>query len=362
MSKRIIATVTNDLNFDQRMIRICKSLVSFGYDVKLVGRELPSSVPLLEQPFDQFRIKCKRTSGPLFYLEYNIRLYRYLKKEEFELLNSIDLDTVLAALLLRRKKEVSWVLDAHEYFPEVPEVTNRPLVKAIWKYFERAALRKADIIYTVSGSIAKLYQKKFNREVEIIRNLPKLRSKNVVKPESEEVSIIYQGALNEGRCVDLYIKAMHRLNAHLYLAGEGDLSDPLRELVSRENLQEKVTFLGRLDPEALWQWTQKATMGLNVLENKGKSYFYSLSNKFFDYIQAGIPSLNSKFPEYVDLNDSYGVALFAEPNVDSIVEAISSILSDDERYKRIHENCTRAAKSLHWEEEEVKLKRIYEGI
>ena len=44
--KHITFTVTTDLTYDQRMIRICTSLAAAGYAITLVGRKLQSSIPL----------------------------------------------------------------------------------------------------------------------------------------------------------------------------------------------------------------------------------------------------------------------------------------------------------------------------
>jgi hypothetical protein len=41
--KKLAFTVTNDLNYDQRMQRICGTLANAGYDVLLIGRKLKTS-------------------------------------------------------------------------------------------------------------------------------------------------------------------------------------------------------------------------------------------------------------------------------------------------------------------------------
>ena len=47
MSKgKIYCTVTNDLNQDQRMHRICSSMTQMGFDVTLVGRTKSNALPL----------------------------------------------------------------------------------------------------------------------------------------------------------------------------------------------------------------------------------------------------------------------------------------------------------------------------
>src|ERR1700761_2866010 len=76
--KRIYFTVTNDLNYDQRMIRICRSLAAAGYSVVLTGRRLPGSPPLRTETFEQKRLHCWFHKGKLFYLEFNIRLFFFL--------------------------------------------------------------------------------------------------------------------------------------------------------------------------------------------------------------------------------------------------------------------------------------------
>ena len=76
--KKIILAVTTDLNYDQRMQRICNSLSSASYEVLLLGREKADSLPLKEQQYEQHRLKLLAEKGPLFYLFFNLRLFLYL--------------------------------------------------------------------------------------------------------------------------------------------------------------------------------------------------------------------------------------------------------------------------------------------
>ena len=361
--KKIVCTVTNDLVYDQRMIRICDTLATAGYDVTLVGRKLNRSAPILDQNFKQYRCKNRFHTGPLFYLEHNIRLFLVLLRNRPEVVNTIDLDTGFAAYLYSKLTRFEWAVDFHEHFTEVPEVTNRKLVKSIWGFVEYLLFKNGDKFYAASQSIAEIFQKKYKKKVEVIRNVPFLRSKNVVKPQSEFSEsgfLIYQGALNEGRCIELYIKAMHHIDSQLVLVGEGDLSDSLRQLVQSEGLVNKVIFTGMLTPEELRHVTVKAYMGLNVLENKGLSYYYSLSNKCFDYVQAEIPSISSDFPEYRLLNEEFEVMLLAEPTLDSIVENIQELQSNKDLYRQLQNNCKSAFQHWNWEMEKTKLLAIYE--
>ncbi|MEO5907042.1 MAG: glycosyltransferase, partial [Saprospiraceae bacterium] len=82
--KHIILAVTNDLTFDRRMSRICSALADAGARVTLVGRLLKNSIPFSSPKFRGVRLKCIFNKGPLFYLEYNMRLCWYLLNAEFD--------------------------------------------------------------------------------------------------------------------------------------------------------------------------------------------------------------------------------------------------------------------------------------
>ena len=345
------------------MIRICTALTHAGHDCLLVGRNLKNSPPITDRPFQQHRLRCWFTRGPFFYLEYNLRLIFFLIFRRFDALHTVDADTAVAGSFLRRLKRFFWVYDAHEYFTEVPELQGRDKVRAVWKSIESNAFRKVDVAVTVSQTIANIYSEMYGKDVQVIRNVPDLRSDGSAavpnKPQELPV-LIYQGALNEGRCVEHYILAMTHLDAKLLIAGEGDLSSELRAIARREGVEDKVEFLGRLDPSDLKEATATAYLGLNILENKGLSYYYSLSNKTFDYMQAGIPQLCSPFPEYENLNSEFRSMLFAEPDPHDISLKVKLLMNDRSLYDELAANAEIAGKTWNWAKEKVKLLDIYE--
>ena len=361
--RKIIFTVTNDLCYDQRMQRICSSLAGAGYDVMLVGRILKSSQSLDSFPFLQRRLRCFFTKGKFFYIEYNIRLYFYLLFQRADIICAIDLDTIVPCYYAAKTKGAKTAYDAHELFPEVPEVVSRPRIQKIWRWVEKTFTPKMDLVYTVSQSISDIFEKEYNRKVYTIRNLPLLQEKPTSSHPSSQRYLLYQGALNEGRGIEHLIEAMQDLDIDLYLAGEGDLSAQLQEQVQDLHLENKVKFLGFKKPEELKRITAAAFIGLNLLEMSGFSYYYSLANKFSDYIQAGLPQVCINFPEYKRLNDQYHVALLVE-NLDknTIKEVISRLIEDKELYDKVRENCFVCRLELNWQNEEKKLVEIYEQL
>ncbi len=361
--KKIICTVTNDLNYDQRMIRICSSLVEAEYDVELVGREKNNSPVLSERNFKQKRIPCIFQKGKFFYLEYNFRLFIYLLFSKFDIVNSIDLDTILPGYFISKIRNKRIVYDAHEYFTEVPEVVVRPKVQRIWKSIEKFTVPKIKNNYTVCESLAELFDKEYGTDFKVLRNVPfKSDLKNI--PKKENKIIFYQGALNEGRGLEEMILAMKEIEgAEFWIAGEGDLSELLRTLTKEEKLENKIKFLGYVQPEELRKITPQIYIGLNLLENKGLSYYYSLANKAFDYIQAFIPAIHMDFPEYKKINNEFEIALLIpDLKKEILVGNINRLLQDEILYRKLQENCAKAREEYIWEKEVGKLLAVYKNI
>lgn len=358
--RRIVFTVTNDLTYDQRMQKICTSLTEHGFSVKLVGRNLKHSIPLEKKTYSQKRLLCFFTKGKMFYLEYNLRLFIYLLFQPADIYSAIDLDTILPNLFVSRLKRKKVVYDAHEYFTEVPEVTNRRLVKKIWQWVEAFSIPKMDACYTVSESIGELFFSLYKKKFEIIRNVPYLE--HVVEVAPPEKFILYQGALNKGRGLEELIEAMKELPMKLKIAGEGDLSDALRNKVRELNLGDRVEFCGYIHPKELKELTQHAWLGYNLLENLGLSYYYSLSNKFFDYIHALVPAISPPFPEYEKINCEYKVNLLTNLSVSSIVYTVSELSNNPGLYEEMKQNCLHAREVFHWKTEELKLISIYKNL
>jgi glycosyltransferase involved in cell wall biosynthesis len=361
--KQLIFTVTNDLNYDQRMIRICSSLSKSSYEVLLVGRERKSSLPLTPQSFAQKRLRCFFDKGKPFYLEYNLRLFFFLLFQKFDLVCGIDLDTILPALITARLKRKKCVYDAHEYFTETPEVVYRPLTKGIWTITAAIAVPRVDAAYTVGEELARILGERYAIHFGVIRNVP-FSVKEISAIKSNPKVLFYQGALNEGRGLPELIRAMQEVNgAVLWLAGEGDLSNTLRAMVKDLQLENKVIFMGYVRPHELAACTNQAYIGLNLLENNGLSYYYSLANKAFDYIQSEKPAIHMDFPEYRVLNERFETSLLI-PNLKTttILEAITKLMEDEEFYLRLQANTKMAKLVYNWEEEEKELINIYNNI
>ena len=359
--KRIVFTITNDISYDQRMHRICTSLAGNGYHVTLIGCLRKQSIPLQKENYQQKRLSLFFQKGFLFYAEYNIRLFFYLLFKKADLLCAIDLDTILPCLYISRLKKIARVYDAHELFTEQNEIVRRPSVQKIWLWIEKKAVPQFQHGYTVCTSIADFLKEKYSVDYKVIRNVTLLNKQTLL--DQARSNILYQGAVNEARGFEFLIPAMKWVDEKLIICGDGNFMNAVKQLIKENGVEEKVELKGMMKKEELWNLSLKAKIGITIIENTGLNQYFSLPNKFFDYIHAAIPQIAMNYPEYQTINNQYEVAVLLDNyNPKNIADTINNLLSDSVLYNRLRENCMQARLQLNWQNEEMKLLNFYQSV
>jgi glycosyltransferase involved in cell wall biosynthesis len=175
-----------------------------------------------------------------------------------------------------------------------------------------------------------------------------------------EKYLLYQGALNEGRSFETLIPAMKEIPCKLIICGEGNFSNQARALVKKYQLEDKVIFKGMLLPEELKTITRNAYMGLTLFDPQGLSNYYSLANRFFDYLHAGIPQICVDYPVYREINQSLPFALLIEDiSSENISRTVNNLLNNELMYNELASNCIKARESFNWQQEEKILVEFY---
>ncbi len=358
MKKRIAVSVSNDLITDQRVRKQCDSLHSAGCELLLLGRLLPGTTAI-ERPYRVERFSMLFRRKAFFYAELNIRLFFRLLFARFDLLYANDLDTLPANALLSLLRRKPLVYDSHEFFTEVPEIQGRAWVKAIWKLLERTCIARARLVITVNASIARLLRERYGlSEVLVVRNVPDMvpefqqgpdRSE-LDLPEGKKILLVQGSGINVDRGVEELISAMAYLSDVLLLIiGRGDALPGLKRQVDEMGIGDRVRFIDRMPYRQMMAYTACADLGLSLDKPSNINYRYSLPNKVFDYIAAGIPVMVSDLVELRRLVEESGVGVIAsshDPQV--LAQEIGDVLADEAALSRFRQAAGKAASRLSW--------------
>lgn len=361
--KIAIVSVINDLVTDARVNKTCLVLLECGFNVVLIGRELPHSLPLPNWPFKSVRMRLLFKKGPLFYFFFNLRLFFRLLFLKSDLVYANDLDTLLPNYLISKIKRIPLIYDSHELFCEVPELQNSYLKRKLWLALERKIVSKLKYAVTVNESIADVLFTQYQVPFTVVRNIaqvdlefkPKTRSE-LNLPLNKKIVLLQGAGINIDRGAEELIEAMRYVNGVLLLIiGSGDVWEILKQKITEFNLNEKVQLIEKLPKTQLMHYTYNADLGLSIDKNTNLNYFFSLPNKIFDYIHAGVPILASRLPEIEKVITQYAIGSFIENHEPAhIAEKINALLNS-ENYQDYKKNTRKAKLDLNWDTEKQKL-------
>ncbi len=368
---RIIVSVSNDLYTDQRVLKVCHSLTEAGYSVLLVGRCYNDSPVLPELPFATKRLALFFRRGVFFYAEWHVRLFLFLLFQKVDGLHSNDLDTLLPTYWMSKIKKKPLVYDTHEYFTGVPEIQHKKMVKKVWVTIENYIFPRLKWVFTVNDSIAHLYATQFQQSLQVVRNIPtqkqviaSISKQELQLPAHKNIIILQGNGINVQRGAEEAVLSMQFVpDALLVIIGDGDVIASLQQLTESYHLQDKILFLPRLPYTTMMQYTQVADIGLSLDKSTNINYQYSLPNKLFDYIKAGIALVISDLIEPRRIIEQYKVGIVISKHTpESIAESINTLLGNPELLQEYKKNSLAAAKELYWEKEIQKMITTYTSI
>ncbi|MCI0522420.1 MAG: glycosyltransferase [Bacteroidales bacterium] len=368
--KALIAVIS-DLSTDMRVWKQASLLAEMGFDVNLIGRKGDAAQYMNLPHANAVRLRVPFRRGPLMYLSYNMMLMLQLLFRRADIYVANDLDTLLPCFIASRLYSKPLVYDAHEYFTGQYGLSERRFKYLAWKRLEKLILPRVRHMMTVSLSIASLYREEYGVNPSVIRNVAPstdhimpVKRHDIVNCEGD-LLVIFQGAgINPGRGSDELIDAMASLDGVILLIiGSGDIIADIRQKVSDRGLDDRVKFLPRMPWNKMMGYTMSCDAGLSLDTDTCLNQRFSLPNKLFDYIAAGIPVVVTPLPEVSAVVSRYkcGIIL-SEMTPEAIRETLTRLRDDRLLLKSLKEGAAGARKELTWETEKQKEQDLFKSV
>ncbi|MDQ1296937.1 MAG: hypothetical protein QG611_916 [Bacteroidota bacterium] len=369
--RRIAFSVTNCICFDQRVQRIAETVRHLNCDITIIGRRLGECCDSNSVPFKTKRFRMIFKRGFLFYKFFNIRLFFFLLFHRYDLLVADDLDTLLPNFLVSGIKGIPLVYDSHEYFTGVPEIQKRYLVKLVWTSIEKMIFPRLKNVMTVCDSIAEKYESQYGIRPLTVRNISRSAenipgySRDELGIAKEHLLLILQGGgINTDRGGEELIETLNVTdNVSLLIVGSGDVLETLKKRTEELNLSGRVRFIPKVPWYEMLKYTKSADAGVSLDKDTNPNYKFSLPNKLFDYISAGIPVIASDLIEIrrIVVENNCGI-IIPSVTIDEISNAVKKLRDDRDLLNQLKQNAVNASKYLNWEKESEKVIDFYSAV
>jgi len=262
-----------------------------------------------------------------------IRAYREAIQMRPDCVNCHSLIVLPLGVAIKKRLGCRLVYDTHELETETSVTTG--FRRRIAKWLERTLISTADHVVVVGDEIGNWYRKAYpGTKVSVVRNVPMAQRGPVFRGSAirkrfgirdEEMIFLYQGLIDDGRGIDLLCRVFARLpsNKHVVFMGYGSLVSQVEEAAARHS---NIHYHPAVAPGQVSLYTGEADVGLSLIENVSLSYYYSVPNKLFEYINCSVPVIVSDFPEMARIVDEHQVGWktdLSEESVQHLIEGIS---------------------------------------
>lgn len=378
MTRTLLHLACNSATRPSRIIKESASALRFGLvdSVIILGRAAPDHAlqEVLGENIVLERVSLATAGLPRSAAFQILKLFEFQRRVRERalaigptLVQAHSLCTLSVALTIGAATGCPVLYDAHELETSQGQPWwRRPLDR--WQ--ERRLISRPEAMLVVSESIADWYAAAYSMpRPTVVRNIPDARvqtdatGSRVLRDRfaipDDAIVFLYQGALAPGRRIEqlLRVFARARPDRHLVLMGYGVLE---ATIVAAASASANIHFMPAVAPAEVLRHTASADVGICGGENVCLSYYYSLPNKLFEYLLAGLPLMVPDWPEMRRVVDDYACGWVVDESDSAWLERLEAI--DRHSLSAVGARARAAATHFSWEREERELLRVYRTL
>lgn len=309
----------------------------------------------------------KESFGTMISLVTNIGLFQFplavaARRVRAHVYCANDFDTLFAAVLAAGL-DSELLYDSHELWPDML-LGVPPFFKRMVSSLEGILIKRANAVVTVNEFIAGVLAKRHSiKTPDYVYNCPSTIARSVVFARRRRIKrVLYQGVYVPERGLENIVKSADHLepDVEVIFRGYGAMEPILQRLsVGKKNITFKRPVAMQNLVEAAFE---DADVGIISYLPTNLCNYLASPNKLFDYIQAGLPVVASDTPFMRRIVQSHEIgALFDPRSPESIAKAINMVTRPS-TLRRCKKNVKRIGKKFSWQNEQVKLLRIYDDL
>ncbi len=267
--------------------------------------------------------------------------------------------------LIEQQKKVAF--DLEDWYSEdlLPEAKSyRPLI--LLRQLEQQALQKGVFCISTSNVMAKhLGDAYHSSEPTRIYNVFN-KDRSIFDEDKQMGSPLrlfwFSQTIGPGRGLEEFVALLHQMEAPLELHLLGNVSVEYRSLLQSGIAQKhKIFFHEPVKAALLPEKIKSFDIGLAIENTSPLSRNYTVTNKFFQYLQAGLPVIATRTAGQIEAFEKYkpGILINLPAGAKDIGD-LNTWLSDKQALKNATRAAQNAAREYNWENESKKLLSLVE--
>lgn len=292
-----------------------------------------------------------------------------------DIVHANDGNTLAPAMAIAQRTGARIVYDSHELWLHRNVSRNRVVAPLVEAGIERAGIRRASGVVTVSPSIAAWLQERYRlaETPTLVRNVPGAsplpdgtggRLRELAGLTAGDRVIAYSGRFTTSRGIEETIEALPHLGSDVHVVllgyGEDDYVATVRAAAARAGVSDRVHLVPPVAPDEVADALSDGDVAIVHVRPTCLSYRFALPNKLFESIRGGLPVAAADLPDIRDVVRGLGVGeVFADDEPATIARTIERVLANSAEYRR---NAVAAAATLTWEREADGLLALYERV
>jgi len=391
MKRRVLILVENlPSPFDRRVWQEANALRDAGYTVTIIcptGRGYEAPYEEIDGiAIHRYRLPVEASGAKGYAIEYSVALaktfalcWKVLFTRGFDIVhacNPPDLFFLIGAFFKLFGKR--FVFDHHDINPELYEAKfgRRDGFYRLLLALERWTFRFADISIATNESYRRIAVERGAMDpgrVHVVRSGPSLERMKVLPPDERlkqgrRYLVGYVGVMGAQEGIDLLLRAVHsivhwhkRTDVHFGLVGGGTSLEELKRLATELDVEDYVTFTGRVPDAEMLAMLNTADVCVNP-DVANEMNDKSTMNKVMEYMALGKPIVQFDLTE--GRFSAQQASLYARRNdPDDLAVKIVSLLDDPERRARMGATGrARVENELEWRYEAPKLLAAYAAL
>ncbi|MCD4708237.1 MAG: glycosyltransferase family 4 protein [Candidatus Sabulitectum sp.] len=307
------------------------------------------------------------------------RLWRAAWQVNADVYHANDLDTLQICGSVAAKRNSKLVYDSHELWLESSRylIATHPVNRLRLKRIEQRYVPKADAVIAVTPMRGKKMRQMYPsmKILEIVENAPEKlielptsgRLRAMINAAPDTVIALYQGVLCPERGLEELLSAAKLTTdpaVRFVIIGMDTWNGTLQEMALNMGLKDRVVFIPPVPSEELPEITVDADIGFILFRNTCLNHYYSLPNKLYEYMMAGVPIVSSDFPELKRVLNEVKSGITVDPDSpESISNAVDKLAGDPAMRKRMKKNGRAAAlDKYNWEPQSDLLRSLYRKL